>query len=101
MLSDSCLQDPVGIEDIDDARALAGDIVMLFGVLNCVGDINVAAKLLDTKGRIATWNMGILEATRQSYRVEIGIKHVYRAGPEIGGVNQTIPGRIRGNGQPF
>src|SRR5260370_10939800 len=101
MLGYPRLEDAVRTEDIDNTMPLSGDVVVLFGILNCICHINVAAEVLDAEGRVPGGTMRILEGTRKGSRAETRIKHLHGAGPATRSVNQAVARGIRGSGQTF
>ena len=79
----------VQVEDVDEAVAGPGHVVVLVGVLLGVGDVDLAAEDLDVERGVALGQVRVGErARRQRDGLEVRSKTSICAGAEVGGVEQ-------------
>src|SRR5204862_6080785 len=71
------------VERIDEAAALADDLVFAVGVLLCICDVDLSTEGGDVERRIAGWQAGIGERAGQARHLPVRIDHVDPAVVEV------------------
>src|SRR5438093_372472 len=74
-----------GVEDVDEAVPMAGDVVVSVGVLVRVSDVDLAVEVLNAEGRIAGGDLGIVERAGERGGLEAGVEYVHAIVVEVGG----------------
>src|SRR3989454_5755382 len=87
-----------GVEGIHEAMTLAGDVVVLVGVLKRVGYVDRAPQEPDSEGGVTRRKVGVGEPAQQL--MEPGVEHVHGTRVEVGGV-ETVAGCGARDGQPL
>jgi hypothetical protein len=72
----SMKQIAIGIEHIDEAKSLTGNVILLGVILLRIGDIEIAEDVLDAEWRIAARNPRVAEATRRGHRMKRRVEHI-------------------------
>ena len=90
----------VGIEDINEAVALACDVIVLVGILFGIGDIEVAVQVLDVEGGKSGGDTWVREGPGEAGRLKVLVEHVDGASMEISSVEKVV-GANAADGQPF
>src|SRR2546422_9091851 len=85
-----------GVEGIHEAMTLAGDVVVLVGVLKRVGYVDRAPQEPDSEGGVTRRKVGVGEPAQQL--MEPGVEHVHGTRVEVGGV-ETVAGCGARDGQ--
>ena len=98
--SDAPNEVALGIEDSDEAVALARYIIALGGVLFGIGDIELTVQILDVEGRKPVGDVRVREGTGEAGRSKVLVEHIDGASMEIGGVEKVARGSAA-DGQPF
>src|SRR5437867_1447615 len=89
-------QVPGHIERVHEPMALAGDVIVLVGILERVGHVDDAAQAANPERRVSCGERGVGEPARHG--IEGGVEHVHGARVEVAGV-ETVAGSRAGNGQ--
>jgi len=90
----------VCIELIDHAVPDAGDVVFLGRILFRVGHEDVAVEVLDSEGRVAGRQIGVLERAGQQGDLEVLVEDIDLAGPEVRRVEE-VAARVAAARQAF
>ena len=93
-------QVPLGVEDVDEAVARAGDVVVLGGVLLGVGDVEVAVDGLDAERGVAGRDARVGEGAGDDDGLEVRVEDVDLAVVEVGGV-EVGAGGVEPLGEPL
>ena len=81
----------VGVEDVHVAVAGAGHVIVLCGVLQGIGDVELAADVLDVERCEPGRQIGIGEGAGQGHGNEIGVEDIHPARAEVGRVQVVLP----------
>src|SRR5439155_4583189 len=85
-------------EHVDEAKALAGDVVLRVSVLLGVGDEERAIDVLDPEWPEARGDPRVDEGAGWRYQVEVAVEHVHPGVVEVRRVEE-VAGSRRGDGE--
>src|SRR2546428_3304361 len=72
----------LGVENVDEAVAVAFDVVLAIRVLHGEGHVEAAVDVVDAEGREARGGLRVREGARERGRTEVLVEDVHRAGVE-------------------
>src|SRR5439155_9405750 len=98
--SDAPNEVAAGIEDVDEAVALARYVITLVSVLLRIRHIELVTQVLDIEGSKIVGDVRVREGTGEAGGFKVLVEHVDAAGMEIGGVEKAAGGGSA-QGQPF
>ncbi len=94
----------VGVEDVDKPMGRTRHVVVMGRILEGIGDIEVATKVLDAEGSVTlVWPRASVRQLRVGEgpnQVKSRIEHLYRSEAEIGGIDESARG-VAGDSKPF
>src|SRR5436305_14250691 len=82
----------IGVVNINKAMSRTRHVVMLLGILLCIGDIEVASDVLDTERRVPLRNSRVREGACEAHLVKFRVEHIDRTKAEIGRVDERASG---------
>src|SRR6202022_2586879 len=88
------------VEDVDEAEAGAGLVIMLVRLLHRVGHVQPATQRLDVEGRETGGDSRIREGAAQGHEIEVLVEDLNGAEPEISGV-EVVRRAVVADRQPF